>query len=120
MILEAILTDSFRLAHQLLSSSTDVRAIICSHHYKEFYGYSGKVDEARKQVKELLKIMHKEGIPVYLGSDSSFVSPQRPLYSEGAQAIIHEAMRDDPRPLYVVCGAGFDQYGISLFTPSCD
>jgi inosine-uridine nucleoside N-ribohydrolase len=95
----------FQLAHQLLSSSTDVRAIICSHHYKEFYGYSGKVDEARKQVKELLKIMHKEGIPVYLGSDSSFVSPQRPLYSEGAQAIIHEAMRDDPRPLYVVCGA---------------
>ena len=29
----------FQLAHQLLSSSTDVRAIICSHHYKEFYGY---------------------------------------------------------------------------------
>ena len=95
----------FQLAHQLLSPSTDVRAIICSHHYKDFYGYSGKVAEAPKQVVKLLEVMHKKGVPVYLGSDSSFVSPQKPLYSEGAEAIIREAMRDDSRPLYIVCGA---------------
>ena len=95
----------FQLAHQLLSPSTDVRAIICSHHYKDFYGYSGKVAEAPKQVVKLLEVMDKKGVPVYLGSDSSFVSTQKPLYSEGAEAIIREAMRDDSRPLYIVCGA---------------
>ena len=46
-------------------------------------------------------------IPVYLGSDSTLQDVLTPLESEGAKAIVREAMReDDYSPLYILCGAG--------------
>lgn len=95
----------FQLAHHLLSPSSDIKAIICSHHYGDFYGHPGHVRHAKQQVDELLRVMGREGVPVLLGSDSSFVSTDEYLESEGARAIVAEAMRDDASPLYVVCGA---------------
>ncbi len=56
---------------------------------------------------KVLDIMNIKDIAVYKGSDSSFVDFQTPCNSEGADAIIHEAMREDTNtPLYVLCGAG--------------
>lgn len=95
----------FHLAQQLLSPSAETRAIVCSHHYKEFYGYPGNVAYAKSQVEALLDVMDYKGATVVCGSDSSFTSVDKPLESEGARAIVSEAMRDDKRPLYVVCGA---------------
>lgn len=95
----------FQLAEHLLSPSTDIKAIVCSHHYKDFYGYPGNVSYAKEQVEKLMNVMGKKDVPVLLGSDSSFVSVDKPLESEGARAIVCEAMREDKLPLYVVCGA---------------
>lgn len=96
----------FQLAEQVLSPSTSIKAIVCSHHYSEFFGNDGTVGCAKREVESLLTTMNRTDIPVLLGSDSSFTSVDKPLISEGAKAIVREAMRDDNRPLYILCGAG--------------
>lgn len=96
----------FHLAQQLLSSSAEVKAIVCSHHYRDFYGYAGDVATAKKQVDALLDVMQLKEVPVCLGSDLTMTETTKPLESEGARMIVTEAMRDDKRPLYILCGAG--------------
>lgn len=97
----------FHLAQQLLSPSCDVKGIVCSHHYKEFYRKPGHVAYAREQVQALLNLMRFNEIPVYLGCDSTLQDVVMPLESEGAKAIVREAMReDDHSPFYILCGAG--------------
>lgn len=96
----------FQLAEQVLSPSTSIKAIVCSHHYNDFFGNDGTVGTAKREVDSLLATMNKNGIPVLLGSDSSLKSLDKPLISDGAEAIVKEAMLEDNRPLYVLCGAG--------------
>ncbi|MGN0222339.1 MAG: nucleoside hydrolase [Prevotella sp.] len=97
----------FHLAEQLLSPSCEVRGIVCSHHYKEFYRKPGHVAYAREQVQALLDVMHINDVPVYMGSDSTMQDVITALESEAARAIVNEAMRDDGKsPLYILCGAG--------------
>lgn len=96
----------FHLAQQLLSPSAEVRTVVCSHHYKDFYRNPGTVGFAREKVGQLLRVMKMPDVPVYLGSDSSFTDVKTTMLSEGARAIVTEAMRDDKQPLYVLCGAG--------------
>lgn len=99
----------FQLAHQLLSPSVEVEGIIGSHLYKGgFYDAPGTAAYACEQVKALLKAMAlgKEP-PVYAGAETSMSDLKTPVVSDGAKAIVREAMRGDTRlPLYVVCGAG--------------
>ena len=97
----------FHLAEQLLSPSCEVRGIVCNHHYKEFYDKPGNVSYARSQVQTLLDVMKVKDIPVYMGSDETMKDFTTPLESEGARAIVREAMmEDDKSPLYILCGAG--------------
>jgi inosine-uridine nucleoside N-ribohydrolase len=99
----------FQLVHHILSPSVEVRGIIGSQHYKGgFYGYPGTATYACTQVHELLSLMQLTGkLPVYEGGNSGLTDIKTPIVSEGANAIVKEAMREDTKmPLYVVCGAG--------------
>ncbi|MXN93253.1 nucleoside hydrolase [Flavobacterium sp. Sd200] len=99
----------FQLAHQLLSPSAKVEAIIGSHLHKGgFYGAPGNPDFACEQAKALLKTMALPNSPiVYKGADTGLTDLKTPIRSEGAEAIVREAMRTDTKlPLYVLCGAG--------------
>lgn len=98
----------FHLAHHLMSPSNDVRAIICSHHYADFYGWPGDTGHARREVLDLLAAMrYDRAIPVLQGAEGRFTDRSTALESEGAGAIVAEAMRDDTDlPLYVLVGGG--------------
>ena len=96
----------FQLAHQVLSPSAEIRAIVGSHHYDDFFGNPGTSAFACKMAKEVLSVMHCDSLTVYVGAEGKFTNIKEPLESEGARAIIAEAMREDKRPLYVLCGAG--------------
>lgn len=96
----------FHLAQQLLSPTAEVRSIVCCPHYKDFYGAPGTMAYARKQVEGLLNVMGIKDVPVYAGADAKMTDVNTPLESEAARAIVAEAMRDDKRPLYILCGAG--------------
>lgn len=97
----------FHLAEQLLSPSCEIKGIICSHHYNDFYKYPGNVTYAKEQVMKLLDVMKIKGMDVYEGSEASLIDFSTPCKSDGAETIIREAMRKDTdSPLYILCGAG--------------
>ena len=96
----------FQLAHQVLSPSAEIRAIVGSHHYDDFFGNPGTSAFACKMAKEVLSVMHCDSLSVFVGAEGKFTNIKEPLESEGARAIVTEAMREDKRPLYVLCGAG--------------
>ena len=98
----------FALAHHLLSPSVEVKAIIGSKQYDGgFYGYPGSVTHATKMATELLAVMKLEKKYYVLeGSNVGLKDTLTAAVSDGAKAIVEEAMKADKRPLYVVCGAG--------------
>lgn len=101
----------FQLAHQLLSPSIEVRAIIGSHltPNTDFGGYFPfSADSAVARAKEVVKILGLENkVPVLAGADYALTESFQPQQSKGAEFIIKEAMRKDTKlPLYIVCGAG--------------
>jgi len=99
----------FQLAHHLLSPSVEIKGIIGSRNYEGgFYGSPCTATYACTQVNELLNVMQLTGkFHVYEGGNSGLTDIKTPIISEGAKAIVQEAMREDTKmPLYVVCGAG--------------
>lgn len=98
------------LAHQLLSPSIETTAIIGSYVNRGWSKNSGNpARDAVEAVDELLAVMGLSGeYKVYQGSATTMTDPNTPIESEGARAIIAEAMRDDSRPLYVLCGASLN------------
>ncbi len=100
----------FQLVHQVLSPSVEIRGIIGSHLKPgDFFDPSEKTaTNACNVVKEVLAIMNlKNQYPIYEGSNSGLSDSKTPKVSDGAKAIVKEAMREDTKlPLYIVCGAG--------------
>lgn len=99
----------FQLAHHILSPSVEIKGIIGSQHYKAgFYGSPGTATYACTQANELLTTMQLTAkIPVFEGGANGLLDIKTPIVSDGAKAIVQEAMREDTKmPLYVVCGAG--------------
>lgn len=96
----------FQLAQQVLSPSAEIMAIIGSHHYDDFFGNPGTASFACQMAKELLDVMQCDSLSVYAGAEGKLMDTTMPLESEGVRAIVAEAMRDDKRPLYILCGAG--------------
>ena len=96
----------FQLAQQVLSPSGEIKAIVGSHHYDDFFGNPGTSAFACQMTKELFGVMGCDSLPVYAGAEGKLADVKTPIVSEGAQAIINEALRDDQCPLYVLCGAG--------------
>ena len=84
--------DPFAIAHALLSPKLDVKAVIAEHFMQE-----GSMEKSYAAAKHLLTLM-KSTVPVIRGQ----VWPKDGQISEGAQFIINEARRDDPRRLFVL------------------
>lgn len=103
----------FQLVHQILSPSAEIRGIIGSHLKPgdPFDPSSETAVNAAKKAKELLEVMKlQNSFSVYEGSNLQLKDTKTPNISEGAKAIVKEAMRTDVKtPLYVVCGAGLTE-----------
>ena len=84
--------DPFAIAHALLSPKLDVKAVIAEHFMSE-----GSVEKSFAAAQHLLTLMQSD-VPVLRGQ----VWPKDGHISEGAQLIIDEARRDDPRRLFVL------------------
>jgi inosine-uridine nucleoside N-ribohydrolase len=97
-----------QLAHHLLSPSVDIRAIVGSPPAP--YEPSTEVAAAGASVAAAHAIAELAGRPdvsILAGSDDALVEPADPRPSDGAQAIVDEAMRDDTDVhLFVACGGG--------------
>jgi len=109
--------DLFQMAHHLMSPSVTVRGIVGSHLGKgdPFDPSPESAANAVRRVKELLGLMGLAGsVPVFQGSNIGLIDPLSPLRSDAADALIAEALRDDPLPLFVACGAGLTDLASAL------
>lgn len=98
-----------QLAHHLRSPSVDIRMIIGSHlHADEVWVKSDhQATDAANKAAELLAVMGLTGkVPVIAGAEKALPSHSQPARTAAAEAIIAEAIRDDPLPLFYCAGAG--------------
>jgi purine nucleosidase len=99
----------FELVHHLLSPSVEIKGIIGSHlrNGDPLDNSNQTATDAVSKINEVLSVMKLQGVyPVYQGSNEALANMETPQNSDAANAIIKEAMSDDKRPLFLVCGAG--------------
>lgn len=92
--------DAFAIVQTLLSPKCDNIGFIAAH-----FGTDRVPDSMQQSYAELETIFHTMEFPceamLYHGAPHALPDARTPVDSEGAQLIIREAMRDDPRPLFV-------------------
>lgn len=92
--------DQFCIVQTLLSPKLDNVGMIAAH-----YGITRHADAMERSYRELETIFDKMGFPtqemLFHGARTPLPSTSEPVDSEGARLIIREAMKDDPRPLFV-------------------
>jgi purine nucleosidase len=96
--------DQFTVAHILMTPKFDVKAVIGAHFDHNFRGIeAGKTATASyEEAGKIMELMHvRDEYPLLLGSEVPLKDEHTPIDSEGARFIIEEAMKDDPRPLFI-------------------
>jgi hypothetical protein len=104
--------DLFQVAHHVMSPGVEVRGIIASHLRPgdAFGPGDDSAEAAERRLRELFDVMGLDaGDVIRRGAKHGLVDASTPQDSPGARVLIAEAMRDDPRPLYVCCGGGLTE-----------
>lgn len=113
--------DQYALAHHLMTPKFDVVGIIAGHFdvFQDRYPKGETAKASYDEIRKVLTLMHLEGCcPVALGAGSGLADGCTPIDSEGARLIIEEAMKDDPRPLFIAMqGAVTDLASAILMKP---
>lgn len=102
----------YALVHALLSPALDLRGIIATG-----TGMPGEsADAAAAFAHEIMRLMDMQGkVPIHPGAAEKLTSAGKPQPSQGADAIIAEAMRTDSTlPLYVAVGGGLTEVASAL------
>ena len=97
--------DQYTLAHILMTPKLKVAGIVAGHFDKlNFQGIpAGETAKASlTEVEKVMELMNLGGkYPVVLGAPTFLKDEDTPIDSEGARFIIAEAMKDDPRPMFI-------------------
>lgn len=100
--------DQFAVVHHLLTPTEDVKGIIAANFewryrtvssLQEFKGSS--MSESYEEGMRMLKLMHIDDIPIWKGAVDRILDIDHLPESEGADAIVKEAMKNDESPLYI-------------------
>lgn len=93
--------DQFAIVQGLLTPKLCIQGIIAAHFGTRRTTRS--MQESYEEVQKLLELMDRtQDVPLYQGAGYALPDVHTPVPSPGAQAIIDEAHRDDPRPLFVL------------------
>lgn len=97
--------DQFTIAHALMTDKLDVKAIIAGHFNNKNdgrYAENTSATASFEEIEKIVHLMHLDGqYPILMGAQHGLPDEQTPVISEGAKFIVEEAMKDDPRPLYI-------------------
>lgn len=94
--------DAYAIVHALLTPQFIVKGVVAAH-------FKDRVSQSlEKSYEEVIRIVDLCGltgrIPVLKGAVAPLIDERTPQESEGAELIVREALSDDSRPLYVLCG----------------
>ena len=98
------------LAHQLLSPKTRVTLVTTSATNPKFGGKPGRAERGQAAARELVRLMGIEVPPPIVSGSDAFGLASTPA----AQAIVAEALRDDPLPLFLTCGGPLTNVAAAL------
>jgi purine nucleosidase len=95
--------DQFAIVHALLTTSFEVHGIIAAHFGLHPGRPENSMEASLAEVNLLVRLMAFDGkVRVVAGAARALRDEQTPHPSAGAQLIIDEALKDDPRPLNVL------------------
>lgn len=103
--------DAFAVAHVLLTSQFDVRAVTAEHFRED-----NSAERSYQAICNLVDAMGMTGTVQVLHGCSAMRSETDYDVSEASNFIVEEALRDDPRPLYVVCMGALTNLAVALQT----
>lgn len=89
--------DPFAIAHALLSKKLDVRGILA-----EQFGGPETTGKSYEEILIVLDAMDRQ-VPVFMGEEGRMSELEGRELSPAAAFLIKEAMREEQRPLYVLC-----------------
>lgn len=96
--------DQFTVAHCLLTSMLEVKGIVAAH-FNTCFGRFEDGATTKASYEEILTVLDSMDLngqyPVYMGAVRALPDEQTPIDSAGAWFIIEEAMKDDPKPLFI-------------------
>ncbi|WP_208110587.1 MULTISPECIES: nucleoside hydrolase [unclassified Rathayibacter] len=100
-----------QLAQHALSESVELALVVGSRLRPgdPFDPSDRTADNAAAAAREVLALCGRPDVPVVAGSNTPDAG-----VSEAARAIVAEALRDDPRPLYLCAGAGLTEVAAAL------
>ncbi|SMH44699.1 Inosine-uridine nucleoside N-ribohydrolase [Rathayibacter oskolensis] len=103
-----------QLAQHALSPSVELVIVIGSHlRPDDPFDPSGRsADNAAEAARTVLALCGRSDVPVVAGSNTALDSAAEA--SPAAHAIVAEALREDPRPLYLCAGAGLTEVAAAL------
>lgn len=116
--------DQFAIVHALLTPRFKIKGIIAAQfeNTASMMKRTDTMQQSYDEIEKVLSIMNIQGeVPVYKGAAKALADAASPERSEGAEAIVREALKDDPSPLYVVfLGPLTDMASAYLMDPSIE
>ena len=92
--------DQYAIVHGLLTPTFELHGIVPAHFGSIKSAHS--LQDSHDEVMLLLRLMELEGkVTVADGAAGPIPDESTPMPSAGAELIVQEAMKDDPRPLHV-------------------
>ncbi len=106
--------DQYAIVHQLLTPMFDVRGIVASHFESKAPGTQTTMEMSYQELLTLMEAVDIDDVPALRGCTAPLKNEQDTPESEGVDFLIREALRDDPRPLFVTGQAALTDVAAAL------
>ena len=99
--------DSFAIAHALMSPKLIVKGILAEH-----FNCEGSVERSYREIETILQAMELS-VPFYMGAEGAMKENDGSM-NEASRFLIDEAMREDEKPLFVLCQGAITNVAIAM------
>lgn len=106
--------DQYAIVHQLLTPMFDVRGIIAAHFESKAPGTETTMEKSYQELQKLMDAIGMEDVHALHGCTAPLKSDGDAPASEGVEFLIREALRDDPRPLFVTAQGALTDIAAAL------
>ena len=93
--------DQYAIVHQLLTPLFEVRGVIAAHFESKAPGTRTTMERSFRELEKLMDAVGMDDVPALRGCAAPLKDDLDAPGSEGVDFLIAEALREDPRPLYV-------------------
>ena len=106
--------DQFAIVHQLLTPMFDVRGVVAAHFESKAITPGTTMEKSCQELRKLMAAIDMDDVPMLRGCALPLKDEHDAPESEGVDFIIREALRDDPRPLYVTAQGALTDVAAAL------